>query len=50
MDPAVGGTAMSAADAAQKHSEAVEILGGNYKISTPGVSRGGFDWMDVSMT
>lgn len=48
METLVGGTSMAAAEAAQKHREAVEILGGNYKFSTPGVSRGGFDWMDVS--
>lgn len=46
--PKVGGTAMTEADSAKLHNQVVETLGGKYKISTPGVSRGNFAWMDVS--
>lgn len=44
----VGGSAMTHAETAQLHNQIVETLGGKYKISTPGVSRGNFAWMDVS--
>lgn len=37
------------AEAAELHNQVVETLGGNYKISTPGVTRGGEVWMDVCL-
>lgn len=39
---------MTHTETAELHNQIVETLGGKYKISTPGVSRGNFEWMDVS--
>lgn len=40
---------MTEVESAGLHNQIVETLGGKYKISTPGISRGNFKWMDVSI-
>ncbi|EIW71947.1 hypothetical protein TREMEDRAFT_58092 [Tremella mesenterica DSM 1558] len=46
----VGGSAISAGDAATAHQNWVTTLGGSYLISTPAVARGGKQWLQDWVT
>lgn len=43
----VGGSGISAGDAANLHQQWVSTVGGSYKIGSPAVARGGGTWLDA---